>query len=362
MRLLGKLKTFTLGLIAFINVLVILLMVCTAYAGHVSPEQHEYAEIAALAFPFPLAVNLLFLLFWLLVRVRYTLIPLAGLLLCGGAVRDYCPIHPFSSAPPEGAIKVLSYNVCSFVGPECDRSRMMKMADYICKQDADIVCLQEASPWVKAKKDEVERRLSQTYPYSRSFKEKVIEKIAVYSKHPIRWAIEAPYKSKRNNIMVCSIDLGGDTLLVFNAHLQSIRLNPEDKKEIRDFVERKASTIDENSIIDKVTKTAQRRAAQADHLVRGIKQRTHTSIILCGDFNSSPNCYPHHVISQWLDDCYTATATGPGYTFSQQGILVRIDNIFCSPDLKPYQCRVDTKNTLSDHYPISCWVKKRTKP
>ena len=362
MRLFGTLKKLTLHLIALVNVVVIILMIITAYAGHVSPEEHKYAEVVALAFPFPAAVNLLFLLFWLFVRVRNTLIPIAGMLLCAGALRDYCPIHLFSSSPPEDAIKVLSYNVCNFSGPNNNKSQMMDVAEYICKQDADIVCLQETSPLNKSGREDVDIRLRRTSPYCRRFREKVLEEIAVYSKHPIRWAIQAPYMTKRNNIMVCSIDLGDDTLLVFNAHLQSIRLNPEDRKEIKEFVKRKGKNIDESSIIEKVATTAQRRAAQADHLVRGIKKRTHTTTILCGDFNSSPNCYPHHVISQWLDDCYTATATGPGFTLKQSGIFVRIDNIFCSHDLKPYKCQIDTKNTFSDHYPVSCWVKKRAKP
>ena len=80
-------------------------------------------------------------------------------------------------------------------------------------------------------------------------------------------------------------------------------------------------------------------------------------MIVCGDFNDTPLSYTHRVISNGLIDCFVETGNGPGVSYNRSKMYVRIDNILCTPDFKPYACKVDDSIKNSDHYPIMCWLK-----
>ena len=83
-------------------------------------------------------------------------------------------------------------------------------------------------------------------------------------------------------------------------------------------------------------------------------------MILCGDFNDSPISYAHRTLDKVLTDCYVATGNGPGISYHHNAIFVRIDNIMCSSHWTPYGCKVDRSARHSDHYPIYCWLKRKT--
>ena len=114
MRLLVTFRKITLSLIALANVVAVVAMLFCAWAGYVSPTRHPLCEVISLGFPIPLAVNLLFLFFWLLVAARYALIPLVGLLLCFNSIRDYCPVN-IPGDKSKSDFKVLSFNINNYI-------------------------------------------------------------------------------------------------------------------------------------------------------------------------------------------------------------------------------------------------------
>ena len=60
-------------------------------------------------------------------------------------------------------------------------------------------------------------------------------------------------------------------------------------------------------------------------------------------------------------ESYVATGNGPGWSYHKSSIHVRIDNILCSSEWKPYAAKVDNTCPYSDHYPIICWLTPRGK-
>ena len=162
-------KNVTLNMIALANIIVVAVMCFCAYIGHVSPERFPLGEVIALAFPIPLLINLLFLIFWLLSRFRYALIPVVGMLICSYAIWDYCPVH-FRQEVPQDAIKVMSYNVCNYTGVVhndrvANSEHAHKVADYIRDSKCDIVCVQEAGALRPSLKREIIKILAEEYPY-----------------------------------------------------------------------------------------------------------------------------------------------------------------------------------------------------
>jgi endonuclease/exonuclease/phosphatase family metal-dependent hydrolase len=103
------------------------------------------------------------------------------------------------------------------------------------------------------------------------------------------------------------------------------------------------------------------RCKQVDIVARYIQDHAQYPIILCGDFNDSPISHTHHTLTKGLTDCFVATGNGPGWTYTNSRMYVRIDNILCSSHFTPYKCIVDKNATGSDHYPVTCWLKNTSK-
>ena len=75
-------KEFTYRMIAGANVATIVIMFLVGFSDVLSPEKLGIFTNAGLTFPLFLAINLCFLLFWLLFRPKYATIPFVGFLVC----------------------------------------------------------------------------------------------------------------------------------------------------------------------------------------------------------------------------------------------------------------------------------------
>ena len=98
-----SLKKIIAQMVAGANVATICAMLFTGYAGYISPATSPWLTNAGLVFPVFLLINLGFLIFWLMVKPLWALIPFGGMLICFGPIRTYTPFN-VPAAPPEGAI------------------------------------------------------------------------------------------------------------------------------------------------------------------------------------------------------------------------------------------------------------------
>ncbi|MBR1469584.1 MAG: endonuclease/exonuclease/phosphatase family protein, partial [Prevotella sp.] len=160
-------------------------------------------------------------------------------------------------------------------------------------------------------------------------------------------------------------NIGGDTVIVVNNHLASTRLTTGDSEDFKKIIEgkfsRDSATIASTKIAEKLSKSTLKRAVQVDSLMNYLQRHQDKSIILCGDFNDSPISHSHRAMASLLTDCFRESGNGLGISYHENRFYVRIDHIFCSADWTPYACYVDSKNDLSDHYPIVCRLKKTEK-
>lgn len=357
--MLQKLTQLTLRLLAGVNVGVILLLLVTGWSGLISPVHYRFSSLLGLSFPLPLLVNLFFLFFWLMVKKRYALIPVAGLLLGFVPIRTYFPIN-WPSTPPPRALKVLTYNVAGFgfyTGLDY-RTKPNPVAKYLLESKADIICLQEAREHELA----ADSLLHTVYPYSSvQQRHSTAEELVVYSKFPIRKVELVPYEANSYATYAYYLEIEGREVMLLNVHLESNGLAADERNEIQKMVSHptKADERREASshIMGKIALAAVRRAPQVDAIVKYIRSRRGgRPIILMGDFNETPIAYSHRQIGNLLTDCYVSTGLGPGFSFNRNHIFVRIDNIFCSEDFQPYGCRVDPSISFSDHYPVYCYL------
>lgn len=359
-----KLQKFTLQTIAGANIATSVLMVLIGYVGHLDPAHFPMLANAGLAFPLFIVINLAFLIFWVFVKFRYVVIPFLTFLVCYIPVRDYCPLNA-DEAQPRGALKVLTFNVCDFnyefaILPAAENPAVK----YIYDSQADIVCLQEATVPENAI-DSITAFLRPRYPYSSHDRQKANgEIIIVYSRYPIASKEVIPYTTANEGNVSCAynINIHGHCLLLVNNHFQSNRINPTEKNNFRNIIDGKltkdSARVSSSLLINKLAVASRLRGPQVDAVARYIAHnRDGKSVIVCGDFNESPIAYSHTRLTEHLTDCFVASGRGFGWSFRQNHINVRIDNILCSDDSKPYRCTVDNSVKISDHFPVFCWIK-----
>ena len=130
------LKRFSISLLLGANVCTTLLLWLCVALTFVSPDAIPRLSLLTLAFPVFLAVEVLFLLFWLLFYARLALVPVVGLLVVGGYILDYCPLRlPAETDGTDSALTVISYNV----GGMSDKEQRAELLSFLGTADADIV-------------------------------------------------------------------------------------------------------------------------------------------------------------------------------------------------------------------------------
>ncbi len=347
-------------MLAGANAMTIVLMLLAGYSDRLDPAAHPTLANAGLAFPLFFAANAAFLVFWLVAKPSRALLPVAGMLLAYSPARLYCPVN-IPSQPPRGSIKVLSYNVCNYDFWD-DTSLPCPAAEYVVNSGADIVCLEEAGA-CEGKLRKVDSTYAARYQYcDTALAANGGDRLCLLSRFPIVGKEKIHYASDTNNSAAFYLKIDGDTVVVVVNHFESTCLSADEKQGFNDMVKGEmrgtSAKRESRNLLHKLAHATARRAPQADAVARYVARCGTKSVIVVGDFNDSPISYVHRTVARGLTDCYVATATGPGISYRDKAIFVRIDNMMCSPDFTPYACKVDRTVKASDHYPIVCWLKK----
>ena len=362
-----QLKTLTINIFAGANVATVLLMLLAGYSDYISPASYPLLSILGMTFPIFLLVNLLFIFFWLTFKWRKVWIPIVGYLLAYPPLTLYMPMHATQEVA-DGAIKFLSYNVCSYTGVENykDNEGFDTIYHYLARQDADIVCLQEdVDTWRRY----VFHRYQKIYPYNDTIffitESNHMNGMGIHTRFPIIRRERIPYESRANGSVAWYLQVDNDTVLVINNHLETTHLTSGERLLYEEMLKGKVKrdTVKEESkaLLTKLGHSNAIRATGAEAVHRYIEQHRQYPIIVCGD-NDNPISYSRHEIAKGLTDCFAETGRGLGLSYNRKGFFFRIDHILCSDHFTPYNCCVDDKIDASDHYPILCWLKLVHKP
>lgn len=361
-----QIKSFVINLIAGANIATILLMVLAGYSDRLNPEQHPILSVLGMTFPVFLLVNLLFLFLWLTIKWKKAWIPIAGFAAAYVPITLFMPVN-MRQEVPEGTIKLISYNVCTYGGNYKYENGFDTVFSYLERQKADIVCLQEdVDSWRRY----VFIKYAKIYPYNdttmlhnNAF---TYNCVGIHTRFPIIRKERIWYPSNTNGSVAYYLNTGKDTLLVINNHLEGTHLSESErnnyKRMLRGKMERDTAKAESMFLIEKLGNNNAKRAVQADIVHRYIEEHRQYPTIVCGDFNDTPISYARRTIAQGLTDCFQTTGRGLGLSYNQKGFYFRIDHILCSPDLQPYNCQVDDEMDASDHYPIICHLKMRGNP
>jgi endonuclease/exonuclease/phosphatase family metal-dependent hydrolase len=360
----GKRQFFN-SIAMFCNHIVAISILVSYLAPHVSPENFWFIALFGLAYPVLVMFNLLFVLYWglqLKKRAFYSLlIVFAGWF----QLREYVQFNSSEVADKsKNRIKIMSYNVKSFdlYNWNNDTTTRSKMLNLIADESPDIICFQE---FYTHNKDSARNNLNNLVNLQKA-KNTHLEYVAskgaaswgaaTFSTYPIVNKGKISFENTNNTCIYSDIDVNGDTIRVYNIHLQSIHFGYGDYKFVEDIINNNETEELENSknILKRLKRAFIKRSTQTELVSEHIEKSPYP-VIVCGDFNDPPASYAYHTISKNLSDSFIESGNGFGRTYSGKFPSFRIDYILHSNDYKASDFRT-IREKLSDHFPLCCYL------
>lgn len=353
-------------LLVIANTIAGLALVTSAWAGSVDPAVSRVAPLVAMVVPVTAPVMLLVLLVDLVWMRRAAIWAVACLAVSAPTILDTMPMHPSTPRPSEIAesddtFTLMSWNVTNLVDITGSfPGDINPLITFMLEQDADIICMQEAG-WVCENPitritPEQQDSLYSRYPYV-IFKP-VRQMLAVASKYPVELlpidSVATPAANR--TIQHLRIDVNGRKLTIFNVHLASIGLTPQDKALYRQVTslegENRLSEVRHN-LLGKVATAAALRSEQTKCLLQFIAAEPRDrDIIVCGDFNDVPASWPvRQLQGQGFSEVGPQMGWGYRPTFHKDRFYFTIDHILYRGALTPVAYSRPTP-PWSDHYPL----------
>ena len=356
-------KKFIYRILRYVNYALILSLLLSYLSVYVSPGKFWFLAFFGLSYPFLLLSNLIFIVFWIIKKKKFFIIPLIAILLGWNYLSSLVQIKFKGNRDVKEIthkpLTVLSYNVRLFNVYQWNEKE--DAADQIFKfinnEDPDIICFQEF--YTKNKggitENHITQHLNKKYfihidytfesPYSNYG-------IATYSKYPIINRGAVKFDNSLNASIYTDILFGKDTIRVFNNHLQSIRFNKDNYTFISN-----SKTLNEDERMREIKDISFRlrdafikRASQAEIISTHIKNSPYP-VLVCGDFNDAPVSYTYHTMKKGLTDSFIEAGSGIGNTYVGKFPSFRIDFILHSKELECSYFDIP-KIELSDHYPV----------
>lgn len=308
----------------------------------------------ALFQPLFIVLNFILLLYWA-IRLKFLLfLPLLALILNIGYISSVyqIPLKLHKTATFGGNhIHLATYNVKGFYHGQ--RSLTVSMiTDFMKEKEVDLLCLQEVDLDTTYTLDSLEKAFS-FLPYtSIAVSERAGFSLMVLSKYPIIKSSRIRFGGEGNQAMWTDLLISGDTVRLFNYHLQTTNFNqarfpivPQNWLWDLSGEAEKSMTV-----YDVLMNNFKKRTQQAAYIHRRIDATNYPTLV-CGDMNSNPSSYTYHQIKGHLHDGFKTCGSGYEYTLKGLRKLFRIDYIFHSKDFEGH----DYKSYLldySDHKPV----------
>jgi len=324
-----------------VNSLVATMLLLSYILPYIEPKKFPILSVLSLAVPFLIILNIIFMIYWLL-QAKKKMFLSFSILLIGFIFLS--PLYKFSSSKhieDSENLTVMSYNVRLFNLFEWidDKNVKQKITDFIKEKQPDILSMQDYRP-------EEALHLEGYYKYEELSGVKIKNGQAIFSKYPIINGGSVHFPNTSNNAIYADILRNKDTIRVYNLHLQSLRIDPNDVK-----LDIKTS----ENLFKRVSKTFSLQQSQAEMFLAH-KAKCNYKMIVCGDFNNTAYSYVYQKIKGDLQDAFAEGGNGFGRTFKFKYFPVRIDFILVDKSFEVNAFKTFDVQ-LSDHYPIIAKLK-----
>lgn len=346
-------KQFFVYTLLLFNLAVVLALAFATVSVYLSPEKIWFAALFGMAYPYLWLANLVFIVFWIIIKPKFLLFSLLVMLAGYNHMGNYLQFSGRKTT--ENGVRVTSYNVKYFMGNTDfpNKENADHILNFLRKNNADIICLQEVRLNKRQVFDIKNHKLPQINHIQLAHSSNAGGQLTL-TRFPILYMGEIRFKNSGNMIIYTDMLINEDTVRVYNCHLQSYRLRPKEINSIDsmnfDNNQKNREKIKELSakFREAIVKRAEQAAALREHL-----DQCPYPVIVCGDFNDTPVSFAYHMVRGNLEDSFTQSGKGTANTYNGKLPSFRIDYILHSDQFASYNFEVSTLDH-SDHYPISC--------
>ncbi len=265
---------------------------------------------------------------------------------------SFIGLHPGGGVNEEESIRLVTFNTSGlgFLAAKDTNQHKQNIRDFIRDLNGqgpvDIFCLQEINS--KHAQEAVEKF---KFKYEHRIK---YHGTAILSRYPIINSGEVDFGTRTNSCLWADIKIKNQVVRVYSAHLKSNRVSTETEKILKEGgIQGKETWSDIKGVFGKFRYTSKIRVEQAK-MVRAHMMKSPHPVILCGDFNETPQSYIYALLSEGLQDSFRAAGFGLGSTYAGRIPALRIDYALIDPRLPVSDCQV-LRADYSDHYPV--WVE-----
>lgn len=327
-----------------LNLIFVLLLLLACAVPYLSVNFLPFLSFLSLAVPILVAINLLFFLSWAIQRKRQMFPSLFALLFGYFVLGTFLKLNFDNSEFQKGDLKVMSYNIRTFneFGWKQRQQVFNAIQDFVQKEQPDIICFQEVSIGMDKKFSD--------YPYHYLKKITTGDKVhlGIFSKYPIVDAETITFPNSINNGSYADIFYKGDTIRVFNIHMQSLGITPGTGALRSRSSER---------LYKDVVKAFKKQEKQAE-TIRGLINASPYKTMLCGDFNNTQFSKAYHLIKGDMQDSFVEDGSGYGRTLNYYNIPLRIDFIMADQSFEVREHK-NYNFKYSDHYPVMASFRLR---
>jgi len=247
-------------------------------------------------------------------------------------------------------ISVLSYNVRYFRHNSSYAKFSKETLSWVAGDTSSIKCIQEfyasrSDPnWKSIKQIEEKGYYSFVFA-SKGGAVDNIKGLAIFSRFEI---LDSGFVWKNydsiNAGIFADVQVGGDTLRIYNVHLQSMELTTTSFRTTK-RLDQKAKKF-----LMSLKDGAQKRAAQIDKIIEHCGSSPYPYII-CGDFNDTPYSYNYFKLKRYFLNAFEEAGNGFGFSFNGILFFLRIDHQFYLDGVEAVDYSVDRSIKISDHFP-----------
>lgn len=315
----------------------------------VNPARAWYFTVFGLMFIPLVLLTLLFFIWAIVRRSRMTglllLMLLPAVFLIG---RYYQYKAPESDREP--TLKVVTYNVGLFAHGNMG-DRRLDLADsvaaFLCRTDADVICLQEFYLPNTLNMDVWFRNHFPGYhaEYYVLTGEKGHAGNVTLSRRPVLYKGKLDFEKSTNLALHADIQLDSTVLRFYNCHFESYNISLA--RLVKSW--RRDSTIVRDTE-EKIKRSISMRPLQVNQVMSDIEECP-VEAIVAGDFNDNPLSYTYYRLRKGRKDTFVEAGKGFGATYSGLWPLIRIDYILYPKHFKAVSHRTP-RLRYSDHYPV----------
>ena len=336
-------------LLRWFNVLIILTTFVAYISPYVSPEKIWFISLFGTAYPWLLLANILMIGIWIALKKKYFFFSLACIVMGWNHFNGFIGLHFGAEYPNGKTIKVMTYNAQKFPFIKAgyriiDESKSKEVFRFLeSKGKPEILCLQEVDDY-------------HSEPLVNHFEFKDYYKIryygtAIFSKYPILEKGRIEFDIKVNSCLWADIQIDDEIVRVYSLHLQSNSVSNVTEKVMNEGqLKEKETWSDIRTILGKFKRTTKIRASQSKIIAKHISESPYP-VILCGDFNETPQSFAYRNISNNLKDTFKEKGLGIGSTYAGSIPALRIDYILTDEKFQVINNSI-LRKSYSDHYPV----------